>query len=84
MWKPLHLDYILGKYDPLSFRVVSSLIIWILFIAGSIWISLANLPDDWISTSSNKSEIQIEVNEAVSQYFALRGEETTESNNETA
>ena len=36
------------------------------------------------STSSNKSEIQIEVNEAVSQYFALRGEETTESNNETA
>tara|TARA_R110000868_G_scaffold235273_6_gene489071 strand:- start:10863 stop:12434 length:1572 start_codon:yes stop_codon:yes gene_type:complete len=57
MWKPLHLDYILGKYDPLSFRVVSSLIIWILFIAGSIWISLANLPNDWISTSSNKSEL---------------------------
>lgn len=57
MWKPLHIDFILGKYGALSTRVVGSLSLWILIIFGTIWVSLANLPADWISYSSDKSEL---------------------------
>jgi len=55
-----------------------------LIVAG-LFILFVNLGMVWIfkatSKKSNASEIQLEVNEAVSQYFALRGEEAT---NETA
>ena len=57
MWKPLHLDYILGKYDPLSLRVLGSLVLWIVLIALSIWVTLSNLPSDWISYSSDKGQL---------------------------
>ncbi len=57
MWKPLHLDYILGKYDPLSLRVLGSLVLWVLIISGTIWSSLANLPENWVSQSTDRSEL---------------------------
>lgn len=57
MWKPLHLDYILGKYNPLSLRVLGSLTLWVLIIFGTIWLSLSNLPADWVSQNSDRSEL---------------------------
>ena len=57
MWKPLHLDYILGKYPPLSLKVIGTLFTWIFIISLTIWISLTNLPTDWISNTSDKSEL---------------------------
>jgi len=52
---------------------------------GGCFIIFVNLGMVWIhkatSKKSNANEIQLEVNEAVAQYFALRGEEAT---NETA
>lgn len=50
--------------------------LFILFVnLGMVWIHKAT------SKKANSNEIQMEVNQAVAQYFALRGEEAT---NETA
>lgn len=46
--------------------------IFIIFVnCGMVWIFKAT------SKKSNTNEIQMEVNEAVAQYFSLRGEEAT-------
>jgi two-component sensor histidine kinase len=57
MWKPIHLDFILGRYEPFDKRVIFTLIGWILLIAGTIYISLSNLPSDWIKPDGNKNEL---------------------------
>ncbi len=57
MWKPLNLDYILGKYEPLSIKVIVPLVGWILTISGTIAVTLLNLPEDWINYSSDKSQL---------------------------
>ncbi|RNC83802.1 MAG: hypothetical protein ED557_08490 [Balneola sp.] len=57
MWRPLHLDYILSKYEPLSAKVIVPLISWILIISGTIAVTFINLPEDWISQSSDRSQL---------------------------
>ena len=57
MWRPLHLDYILGKYNPLDFRVIGALTLWIIVICGTIWLSLNNLPEDWIMLDSDRNQL---------------------------
>lgn len=57
MWKPIHLDFILGRYEPFDKRVIVVLIGWILLISGTIWFSLNNLPSDWIDPGGNKNEL---------------------------
>ncbi len=57
MWKPIHLDFILGRYEPFDKRVIVVLIGWIFLITGTIWFSLNNLPSDWIDPGGNKNEL---------------------------
>lgn len=57
MWKPVHLDFILGRYKPFDRRVIMVLLGWILLITGTIWFSLNNLPSDWIDPEGNKNEL---------------------------
>lgn len=57
IWRPVHLDYILNNYEPLSGRVLGVLTSWIIFIAATIWISLENLPDNWMQTSSDRTQL---------------------------
>lgn len=56
-WRPVHLDYILENYDPLSGRVLGVLTSWIIFIAVAIWVSLENLPESWIHISSDRTQL---------------------------
>ncbi len=53
-WRPIHLDHVLSRYEPLDKRVLISLLSWILVIAISIGISLRSLPEDWIFPDGDK------------------------------
>lgn len=57
MWRPIHLDFILNKYEPFDKRVLLTLIGWILLITGTIWFSLNSLPADWVNPNGNKNEL---------------------------
>jgi len=57
MWRPLHLDFILNRYELFDKRVLLTLIGWIFLITGTIWVSLNNLPADWINPNGNKNEL---------------------------
>lgn len=57
MWKPVQLDFLLNTYKLFDLRVLGSLLIWIIFIFGSIWLSLNYLPDDWVLVGSDRNDL---------------------------
>ncbi len=57
MWRPIQLDYILGKYEPFDLRVIGALTIWIVLICFAIWLTLTNLPDDWVTLNADRNQL---------------------------
>ena len=57
MWRPLHLDYVLSSYNPFDWRVLGTLIVWIVTVFGAIWVSLYYLPEDWVTLQGNRNSL---------------------------
>ena len=56
-WSPIPLDYFLNFKKPFRFRSIWIIALWIVVIAGSMWLTIINLPDNLTNVEGGNKEL---------------------------
>lgn len=56
-WRPLPLDYVLGLKKPARVKVFVLILLWVLIIVGSMWLTMSNLPANWAAGKGGNRQL---------------------------